>query len=498
MGLTPFKNLFRDKCGFCFNDIRDYNLEKGVRSRMESTGSKSYEDYYLLVTSDKEEFNSLVNFITVNETYFYREPFHLHLFVERLIPELLQTKNSSEKIRILSAGCSTGEEPYSILMAVLEKFGNSALNKFYISAVDIDRDAVYKAKEGIYSNFSFRTFPVELKDKYFFKLNNGGYRIKDKLRNNVNFYVFNLLNNIYPTYLCNMDVIFYRNVSIYFESDVQKRIFEKLSEVLNPDGLIIVSATETMAHNIGTMRLEEIDGVFVYRKSEIKQYEANIMDVDRSNDFISNACPANRISQTIKKPSKKHIKIEPPCESESRQRHESKEKIDCNALFNKALSMANDKRYDDALKAIDEILNIEPYMKKANTLKASILLNRRQFDEAEHICHMNIQRDRWCLESILLLGIISKIKEDYDAAINRFKEAVYISSSCWLAHFYLAELHRDRGDLNKSCKEYEIAMNLIKKTAVDGHGLTFFPLTFSAEEIAHLCRHNLQKLKKAL
>jgi chemotaxis protein methyltransferase CheR len=492
MGLTPFKNFIRDKCGFRFNDIRSYNLEKGIRSRMASTGARSYEDYHRLVLSDENEFNSLVNFITVNETYFYREPVHLRLLSDIVVPELLKIKNAGQKIKILSAGCSTGEEPYSILMALMEKYGGSALSLFSVSGVDIDSQAISKAKEGVFSSYSFRNFHDELIEKYFIRIDNNSYKIKEHLREAVSFTAFNLLSDSYPQSLMSMDVIFYRNVSIYFDSEIQRRIFEKLSNALTDSGFIILSSTETMSHNIGMMTLEEIDNVFVYRKrpglalanmdkgETVKKQKKSHSEVKKTSCFKK---PSDYVDKGVHAAIAKELKT-----------------IDFNvhAAFQEALSLANAKRYDDALKCVDAIVAKNPDFKKAYALKAGILINQKQLDAAESICLMCIETDRWCMESALLLGIIAKIRDDYDIAVARFKETVYIKTSCWLAHFYLADIYRDIGEIEKSCREYEITINLIERENIVDHGLTFFPISFSVDQIAHLCRNNLNKLKQRL
>lgn len=494
MGLTPFKNFIRNKCGFRFNDMRSYNLEKGIRSRMASIGAKSYEDYHRLVLSDEKEFNSLVSFITVNETYFYRESVHLRLLSDMIVPELLNVKRAGQKIKILSAGCSTGEEPYSILMALIEKYGESALSIFSIAGVDIDSRTVSKAKEGIFTSYSFRNFPDELIEKYFIRMDKNSYKIKDYLREGISFTVFNLMSDSYPQSLMNMDVIFYRNVSIYFDSEIQRRIFEKLSDALTEKGFIILSSTETMSHNVGMMTLEEVGKVFVYRK-ELGAASDNMGKCENIKKPIESHSEVKKTSH-FKKP------VDDSCAD--RRVHAASATglkttdLNINVAFQEALAMANAKRYSDALECVDAIVKKNPDFKKAYALKAGILINQKQLEAAERICLMSIEKDRWCTESALLLGIIAKIKEDYDSAVSKFKEAIYINSSCWLAHLYLAEIYRTKDDIEKSCREYEITMNLIKKSGAEGHGLTFFPLSFSPDQIAHLCRNNLNKLKQSL
>ena len=131
-------------------------------------------------------------------------------------------------------------------------------------------------------------------------------------------------------------------------------------------------------------------------------------------------------------------------------------------------------------------------------LKAGILINLNLLEDAKSICLKSIGIDRWCLEGHLLLALIAKMQDDRKAALKRFKEAVYIQPSCWLAHFYLAEIYNSSRDLKNACREYEITIRQLAKGEIENHGLTFFQLSFSAEQILHLCRKNLSELKVVL
>jgi chemotaxis protein methyltransferase CheR len=171
---------------------------------------------------------------------------------------------------------------------------------------------------------------------------------------------------------------------------------------------------------------------------------------------------------------------------------------DPEALFNEALSCASDKRYDETLKKIDELLQANPALVKALTLKASVLINLRRFEEAESLCLDCAKLDQWCLESYLLLGLSAYFRNDLDAALKRFRESLYVTSSCWLAHFYLAEIYRLLDDAATACREYSIVVRILKNGDFQEHGLTYFPLSFSKDNILHMCGQNLSHLKARL
>ncbi len=504
MDLTPFKNLIREKCGLCFEDVRTASLSEGIRDRMQQRGIGSYPKYLDSLICDGDEFQCLVNLLTVNETYFFREPLHLQLLTDRVIPELLASKKNGDKIRIVSAGCSTGEEPYSLVIAVMEKYGATAKTLFTVIGADIDDDAVHKAERGVYNTLSFRGLSDDLRERYFEPLPGNLYRIKDCIRERVEFRKLNLLGDDYLTEFSGTDVIFYRNVSIYFESDTQRHIFTKLAGILNDHGYLFVSSTETLSHNIGVLSLVEIDGVFLYEKHmEICLDERRRHATEKEDPGTVFSLPARSFPVLQKRAERQS----PLFRAEAAEQKEgltsaltrsNDRRTDSPSLFNYALSLAKEKKYDEALEKTESLIGQDPAFIKAYSLKAGILINMQRLAEAEALCAKTIDRDLWYLEGYLLLGLISRIRNDEEGALKRFREALYIQSSCWLAHFYLADIHTSRGEVEKACREYEIVIKLLTNGDLVDHGLTFFPLSFPAENMAHLCRHNLAELKRRL
>ena len=496
MDLEPFKNLIKDKCGLYFDESRVARLSDGLCARMSRNGIESQEKYVDLLLRNQDEFNELVNLLTINETYFFREPVHLKLLVDRLIPDMLVNRKNGEKIKIISAGCSTGEEPYSLVMALMEKFGKGIRDSVRVIGADIDTEAVGKAREGLFYGHSFRGFDNDLKEKYFEKLANNLYRIKDVVKENVEFEKLNLLSDTYPDALRGADVIFYRNVSIYFEPETQKNIFRNLAGLLNDNGYLFVSSTETLSHNIGILSLIEMDGSFLYHKKiELA------LDDRRKSSLTKVEAPkhkhALRETGDFKtKPAVLSYKPDKPAQPIAQKILSSERRSDSHASFDQALSLARDRKYDDALACLDVLILQAPTFIKGYMLKTGILINMKKIEEAEQACLKGIELDSLCLEGYLLLGLTAKIRNDDEMALKRFKEALYIQASCWLAHFYLAEIYIARGENEKACRAYEMASKILRKGGDNDHGLTFFPLSFSVDQIAHLCEHNLEKLKK--
>jgi len=483
MDLIPFKALIKERCGLNFDDARNAILEDSIRKRMSIRRIKSPSVYLSVVASEQQEFNDLVNLVTINETYFFREHAHLKLLAERLVPERLSDKGFSGKIRILSAGCSTGEEPYSIALYLMEKYG---INDFIsVIGVDIDSAAIEKAQKGVFGSYSFRCFPDDLKERYFEECGCNHYKIKDFVRERVEFRKLNLLSDSYPEELKMLDIIFYRNVSIYFEPETQRRIFSNLAALLKEGGCLFLSATETLSHNFGILSLVETDGVFFFRKEQKNsgyKTDNSSMDVKpcvSSRQIVTNR--PRRIPQNVSHSVEHLLSVA----------HKGR---DSSAFFDDALSLAKGKRYVEALEKIDAIAEDDKSFVKAQMLKASILINMKDMKEAETACIRGIEADKWCLEGYVLLGLIYKMQNDYENSLKKFKEAIYIQSSFWPAHFFLAELYSSVGESQKACREYEITMRLLTKEDTPDYGFTFFPVSFPAGSIVHVCRHRILEL----
>lgn len=487
MDTTPFKNLIQKKTGLCFDRSRSDSLEHGIRKMMSEKGTDSPETYLELVIHDQDEFFKLLNLLTINETYFFREPAHIKIFSEHLVPELLKKLSPGRKLNILSAGCSTGEEPYSLAVALMEKFGPEQAHLFSITGIDIDSDAIQKAKDGIYTERSFRSMDHNLMNSYFDHLGNNRYKISDIVKHSVKFRTYNLLHAPWPDPLTGMDIIWYRNVSIYFEQDVQKKIFRNLSQILNEKGYLIVSSTETLSHDFKILSLVEAEGVFLFYKG---------LETSETGQDAELPEYSHKYEKSAQFQEKENLKPGSVQKNSTgiQKNNNTNEKKSINTLFNEALDLAKGKRYEKALEIIDNILKTDSSFTRGHTLKANILVNLQDMDEAKKICLNLIEKDVLCMEGHLILGLIAKFENNQEQALKKFKEALYINSSTWLAHFYLAEIYQSGGETERAARGYQNVLRLMDDGHFNDHGLTLFPFPFSEQDIRRLCQHNKENL----
>ncbi|MBR6329515.1 MAG: protein-glutamate O-methyltransferase CheR [Lachnospiraceae bacterium] len=219
-------------------DLNAYK-EKQMKRRIDTLISKNkivgYDKYVQALKNDKERFEEFVNYLTINVSEFYRNPDQWQMMDKEYIPELIQ--KFGQNLKIWSAACSTGDEPYSLVMALSRHL---PLNKIKIYATDIDKQVMEKAKVGLYNEKSLAGVPKDLKDKYFTKVG-PSYKISDEIKARVEFKQANLLKDPYPT---NCDFIVCRNVLIYFTEEAKDDVFRKFAGSLKKGGILFIGSTE--------------------------------------------------------------------------------------------------------------------------------------------------------------------------------------------------------------------------------------------------------------
>lgn len=495
MNLTPFKELLLRTCGHSLEKERELALSAGLNKRMTLLDIDAHETYYALLLRDQSELLRLTELLTVNETYFFREPEHLNLMVNTLLSELMVARNH-RPIRILSAGCSTGEEPYSIAIMLRERFGAESDRLFAITGVDIDSNVITSAKQGLYGKGSFRGMESTLLERYFEPTKQGQFRVNDTIRKQVGFEVVNLLGASYPQRMQLPDIILYRNVSIYFPGQVQREIFGKLAELLAVGGCLLVGAAETFHHDIGILSLVKQESLFFYRKTPALVFEER----RTASRYALTPEPARGVpSQTApvyaaRSESHQKRKGEGRVHERPREQIHSPTPFDARERFDAAIMLAHNNQHDKALALLNEILNEDSTFEKAYCLKGSLLLSASRYDEARIVCDTILKRDPLCLEAYLMLGMIARQNGGVDAAIKRFREAIYLDSSCWLAHFYTAEILFAQRDVKRARSSFETALKILENGPLKEHGQAFFPLSFNAEQFIAICRHKLSLL----
>lgn len=466
--LLPFQALVHRRSGLQLESMAESCLMLAVQKRMGATKTKQSSAYYAQLLGDDAEFNELLSLLTINETYFYREQKQLELLTELIIPALL-AKAGGQPLRILSAGCSTGEEPYSIAIALREKFGESASRLVSIVAGDIDQHALSRARQANYPEYSFRAMPQHLRERYFTRVQNQGYCLDGAIRSMVDFHSLNLLSNPLPEQLADFDVVFFRNVSIYFDAPSRSRILHALHGVMRETGYLILGTAETLANDLGIFQLREDGRGFYFVKGEAPLPPKPLTKPVRP---AGAALPAKKTRPPVAaKPHRPPLPMAPEA-STAEQLGDVRAKI-----------LA--RRYGAALEQLAPLLRAAPDQIDVQLLQGYALLQSRCFADAAVVARQLLERDHWSVDAMMLLGLAAKWQDDSAAAIDHFKSAAYTRPDCWPAHFYLGGLWH-QAQPAKARREYRTTLLQLAANPDPDGGLRL-PLDLPVADIRFLC-----------
>jgi chemotaxis protein methyltransferase CheR len=266
-----FSDFIYDQCGINLVSKKKTMLTGRLSKRLRELGISSFTEYFDYVTSSKgrsEELIRMIDAVTTNKTDFFREPKHFDFLLNRVLPNLVRSESaiSNSRINIWSAGCSSGEEPYTLAMILSEFFSAIGQGGFSILATDISTRVLNIAQKGIYPEDSVEPVPIQLKQKYLMKGKGsraGFCRIVPELRKYIQFRHLNLTGGQNFGLRTKMDIIFCRNVIIYFDRNTQIHLFEKFYHQLKPGGYLFIGHSETL-HGISDQFVPV--SVAVYRK----------------------------------------------------------------------------------------------------------------------------------------------------------------------------------------------------------------------------------------
>lgn len=240
MDYEGFKTAVFKLTSIDLNAYKEQQMKRRIDTLISRHKIAGYEDFVKNLKTDKELFEEFVSYLTINVSEFYRNPDQWELMDKQFIPELIS--KFGKNLKIWSAACSTGDEPYSLVMALSKHI---PLSNIKIIATDIDKQILAQAKVGLYNEKSLAGVPAEFKKKYFTKIGNS-YQISDEIKSRVEFRQQNLIKDPYPD---KCDFIVCRNVLIYFTEEAKDEVFRKFCASLKPGGLLFIGSTEQIMNH---------------------------------------------------------------------------------------------------------------------------------------------------------------------------------------------------------------------------------------------------------
>lgn len=259
---AKFAQFIHDIAGIYLKETKITLLSNRLRKRLKEKNFETFEEYYNYIknSQDQIEINEMLNAVSTNETYFFRNAKHYDALIDKIVPELISKRRTP--IKIWSAGCSSGEEAFTLCMLLDEK-GYLDRTKVEIYGSDINTGVLEEAKRGIFDDKRLRTTPEKYKNKYFRHLGDDVYELDKKIVNFVKFERINLKRDKFSDLY---DVIFCRNVMIYFEKEDQQKIVEKFYNALNKDGYFIIGHSESLYFISNSFKYMKISDAPIYYK----------------------------------------------------------------------------------------------------------------------------------------------------------------------------------------------------------------------------------------
>ena len=247
--VVSFCEFFYRKTGIRLDAERRYFIDRRLEERMAANRCATFREYFTLIKFQASgvELQALINEMTVNETYFFREDYQFACLAKHMLDEIAARKTRGERIRIWSVPCSTGEEPYSIAIYILEHWARADDFDIEIVASDIDSRVLARSREGIYEERALHRLPASIRKTYFNEVAEGRWQIIKDLRQSIEFSSVNIGDPVQMARMRGFDAIFCRNLLIYFDETSRRRAAESFYEALNPGGFVALGHSESMS-----------------------------------------------------------------------------------------------------------------------------------------------------------------------------------------------------------------------------------------------------------
>lgn len=467
--LSQLSEFVTAQMGLYFPRERWRDLERGMGSAAQEFGFKDAESCIPWLVSSpltKDQIEVLASQLTVGEAYFFREEKSFQILAEHIFPELIRSRRESEqRLRIWSAGCCTGEEPYSIAMLLDRLLPDIKNWRITILATDINPRFLQKASEGVYREWSFRSTPQWIKEKYFTRKKAGHFEILPNLRKMVSFAYLNLAEDAYPSLLNNtnaIDVIFCRNVLMYFTPAHAQKVIQHLYRSLVDGGWLMVSPSEASQVLYAQFVTVNFPDAILYQKPRVGETDAPV-------PHLTEAIPRSLISDspTLRFPdSPTRGKVEEHKTAEPQQ-----------TPYEEALALYEQGRYAEGAEKLVELFSHDPANSKAIALLARAYANQGKLAEALEWCEKALTADKLNAGYHYLRATILQEQGAVDEAMTSLKRALYLDRNFVLAHFVLGNLMLRQGKFREAKKHFENALALLpayrqEETLPESEGVT--------------------------
>jgi chemotaxis protein methyltransferase CheR len=459
--LSQLTDFVARQMGLSFPPARWRDLERGIGSAARDFGfadAGSCVQWLLSSPFTRGQIEILASHLTVGETYFFRERKSFAVLEDHILPELIRSRRGTEqRLRIWSAGCCTGEEPYSVAILLSQMIPDLKDWNITILATDINPGFLSRASAGVYRDWSFRDTPLRIQKDYFKRQKEGRFEIIASIKKMVTFSYLNLVEDGFPTLLTNtnaIDLIFCRNVLMYFAPQRAEKVSHNLYRSLVDGGWLIVSPSETSHVLFSEFVAVNYPGVIVYKKDGRRVQAAEIRPDRLFEEPKLSYQPPWTGAESV-------VSILPDFRDLPPPTSEGTEKADVRPTpYGEAAVLYEKGRYAEAAEKLILWLSMQPDDRKAVALLARVYANQGKLNEALEACEDALGTDKLDAALHYLRAAIVQEQGLVDEARASLKRALYLDPHLVLAHFALGNLNLQQGRLNESTKNFENALSL--------------------------------------
>ncbi|MFA5515641.1 MAG: CheR family methyltransferase [Desulfuromonadales bacterium] len=498
--LTPeaaesFQSFLAEHAGLHFDQRNLRLLERGLHRRMRAVRSPDYPAYFRYLEQNfatRGELQKLLSLLTVGETYFFRYRSDREALLHYVLPELIRRRKAERRLSIWSAGCSTGEEPYSIAILLLEHFPQLSDWRIDILATDINKRSLNQARQGVYRRHALRCAAGPYIDRYFTPLQDDRYQLDSRVRDLVRFAYYNLQASEPPQMTDGgpPDVIFCRNVLIYFRRATFCQIIARFQQYLPEGGYLFLGHAENLAGMSDLFQPVHEHGAFFYRSvaPDEKSKPPRIATAleppgSGSSGKIPDPPPGPVIRKTAASPALPGL---PP---------QARTVPDTAVLLDRARQAFDREDFAEAESLFTEVLRFRPENLEAITGQGLILANQGRYAAAREFCARALRLDDLYPNAYLLSGLTYDMEGDLERAAAEYQRVLWLKMDFIAAHYFLARVHGRQGKSTEAARDFRNVLRHLEKLPAE----TIVPHSggLSREVFLEVCREDLAKLTPA-
>lgn len=446
-----FRDFIHANSGIYLEDYKKEALEVSLRALMRLYDIDRYEDYYRMLEKgkdDDEEFKKLLDLVTVNETCFFRNPAQFEALRRHVLPEIIKRKEAAgdRTIRVWSAGCSTGEEAYSVAITIMEALPDPKSWRIDILATDISRQVLTDAQRARYGDHALRETPAAILRRYFTAQPDGKQCLDRKIVDIVSFNYHNLVKEPYPLLILGgWDIIFCRNVTIYFKLETVREVVAGFYNALCDGGYLFIGHAESLYKVNGDFIPVQIGRAYVYKK-----------DVEARAAAPKTGVAPMILNAEKGRETEKKVTAHKPVKTAPRQEFRREE--DKEGLYARAYENFVREEFDEAAALAVKYVKIDPDNAQGHVLLANIYINQGRNERALKEARVVLDVEPMSAKGHYLLGLIKEKQGRVDDAIGEYKHVLHLDSGFALAHMNLANIYKGKHMAAEAAREYNSAI----------------------------------------